>query len=144
MEASLYILDDDLYFGRCMKKQLEQTSAMIKYYKTERNFLKALSVPPDIVVLDYQLIGTNGLRIMDEMQRKGVWPEILLVSSQSNPKIVLKAYQKGALAYFEKSPQVFEQVRKTVTQLLNSSNNFEQTFLKESWRGIWKNIERKR
>ena len=137
MQTSLYILDDDLYFGRCLKKQLETTVDEVKHFKTERNFLKALQNPPNMVILDYHLEHSTGLNMIDKMQEMGLNSEILLVSAQDNVNVVLKAYNKGALGYFEKRAETFEEVRKCIEWILLMSNDFHYPIEKQKFRETW-------
>lgn len=145
MSTSIYILDDDVYFGHCLKKSLESAIDDVKYFKTQRNFFKAMqSASPNVVILDYHLDKTTGLEVMDQIKDSGIRTEVLMVSSQQNEKIVLKAYKKGALAYFEKSTSTFEHVRKSIEWMLLLSYDFQHPLKQESFGKIWMQWEKKR
>ncbi|MDB2656677.1 response regulator [Crocinitomicaceae bacterium] len=137
MHTSLYILDDDLYYGRCLKKQLESTVDEVKHFKTERNFRKALQSPPNIIILDYNLEQSTGLDVIDEIQELGLSSELLLVSSQDNVNVVLNAHKKGVLGYFEKSTATFCDVQKCIEWMLLMSNDFHYPLNRNQFREMW-------
>lgn len=137
MSTSLYILDDDLYFGRCLKKALETTMDHVKHFKTERNFLKALNSPPNIIVLDYHLEHSTGLEVITQMKQEGVESEFILVSDQKDAKVVMKAYKSGALGYFEKRPETFKEVQRCIQWMLLMSNDFNYPLKREEFRRMW-------
>lgn len=137
MRTSLYILDDDLYFGRCLKKELESTMDEVKHFKTERNFIKALTTPPNVIILDYNLEHSTGLEVMNQIQERGVCSEILLVSSQEDVHVMLKAYKRGVLGYFEKRSETFSEVRKCVEWIMLMSNDFHYPIKKDAFREMW-------
>lgn len=145
MKTSIFILDDDVYFGHCLKKALERSIDDVKYFKTQRNFLKAIqNDSPNVVILDYNLEKTTGLEVMDRIKEHGVDTEVLLVSSQQDAQIVTKAYKKGVLAYFEKSANTFEQVQKSIDWMLLLSYDFKHPLKKESFKKMWSQWEEKR
>lgn len=123
-DVSIYILDDDVYYGRCMQKKLQRAFPNVKHFKTERNFVKALEDEPEVVILDHVLEKKYGLNVMDEMSSKGVNTHVLYVSSQDQVHVTLSAYQKGALAYFEKNASTFQDVLVAIRWISVISNNF--------------------
>ncbi|MCR9172848.1 MAG: response regulator [bacterium] len=137
MSTSLFILDDDLYFGRCLKKELEAIVDEVKHFKTERNFLKALETPPNIIILDYHLEQSTGLEMIHQMEKKGVNAEILLVSGQEDVSVKLKAYKKGALGYFEKYSGTCSEVRECIEWILRVSYNFDHPIERKEFREMW-------
>lgn len=120
-----------------MKKQLELVVDDVKHFKTERNFLKALQSPPNIVILDYNLENSTGIEMMKEIQERGIESEILFVSAQENVDVMLKAYKKGALGYFEKQSETFKEVKKCIEWILLMSNEFSYPIHREAFREIW-------
>lgn len=121
---SVFILDDDVYFGRCMEKNLQKTFSKVKHFKTERNFMKAISKKPDVIILDHHLEKQYGLDILDNLRKENPEAHVLYVSSQDKVNVSLKAYQKGALAYFEKGSATFNDVASAISWLGILTKNF--------------------
>lgn len=122
--VSIYILDDDVYYGRCMQKRLQRAFTNVKHFKTERNFVKALDDKPEVVILDHVLEKQYGLNMMDEISSRGLESHVLYVSSQEEVHVTLSAYQKGALAYFEKSASTFQDVLVAIRWISAVTKNF--------------------
>lgn len=131
---SVFILDDDVYFGRCMQKKLQKAFSEVRHFKTERNFYKALDSKPDVVILDHHLGKERGLDVLDNLKKRGIDSNILYVSSQENVHVTLSAYQKGVLAYFEKNRSTFQDVLTAIRWMGVITNDFTRPLNKETFR----------
>ncbi len=132
--VSIHILDDDVYFGRCLQKSLQTTNHVVRHFKTARNFLKALELGPQIIVLDHHLENGVGLEVIDAVQKRGIDAYMLYVSSQDNVHITLSAYQKGVLAYFEKNQYTFENVVSAIRWIRIITQDFKIPLDKNQYR----------
>lgn len=135
-DISVFILDDDLYFGRCMQWNLQNVCREVRYFKTKRNFLKAIDSNPEVIILDHHIDSDIGLHVLDEINRRGLETYVLYVSSQDNVHVTLEAYQKGAVGYFEKNKSTFSQVVKAINWMGTTTHNFNYPLNKEHFKKI--------
>lgn len=58
--------------------------------------------PPDAVLLDVTLPGSNGIEVADRVRRLGVPTRVLILSMQTGPDYVARAFAAGAAGYLIK------------------------------------------
>lgn len=69
---------------------------------------------PDVVVLDYHLPGTDGLRLCRRLQRRPEPPAVLMMSAYAGPPLALAARLAGAQGLIGKSApadEIFDAIR---------------------------------
>jgi DNA-binding NarL/FixJ family response regulator len=54
---------------------------------------------PDVVVLDLEMPLLNGIEVTSELRKLGPNPVVVICSVETNPEIVERALQAGALGY---------------------------------------------
>jgi DNA-binding NarL/FixJ family response regulator len=57
---------------------------------------------PDLVVLDLQMPGLNGIEITRELAKNSSYPPVVICSAESDPDIVEAAREAGAVEYIFK------------------------------------------
>ncbi|MCH8957488.1 response regulator [candidate division KSB1 bacterium] len=97
---------------------------------------------PDVVILDYKLIGGNSLDVLETIKHEGRSLLVIVLTDSSNPKIKEQCLNLGAQYVFhklldiEKIPGVvseFQEDRKTVAKEVDMYRNSE--ILKSNTRG---------
>ena len=58
---------------------------------------------PDLVVLDMQMPGLNGIEIIWELAKNPLCPPVVICSAESDPEIVEAAREAGAVEYLFKA-----------------------------------------
>ncbi|MFT6245657.1 MAG: two-component SAPR family response regulator, partial [Salibacteraceae bacterium] len=53
-EITIYILDDNRYFGTMLKDKLSKSGRLVKYFQSEIEFISRLEEKPDIIILEKQ------------------------------------------------------------------------------------------
>ncbi len=72
---------------------------------------------PDLILLDLNLPGANGLSILRQLQRCGVWAPVLIVSASQSTHDAQMALNQGALGFVPKSAEGGELLRAIDTVL---------------------------
>lgn len=101
--ANVLLFEDDPHFTELVKQVLKSSGHHVidfsEYPKDEKDILSAAeSQPIDLIIIDFNLPGINGLEICQRL-RAGVVDEsipILFLSGEKDDDIILKCYESGA------------------------------------------------
>ena len=82
--------------------------------------------PPDFLLLDINLPGTNGFELIDEFQREGLFPEIIFTSAHTETDILLNALKHSPITYLVK-PIDLDELEEAIRKVCNliTTNNKE-------------------
>ncbi|HCL57048.1 MAG TPA: Fis family transcriptional regulator [Spirochaetia bacterium] len=117
MKSNILIVDDEerirSFFQTFLSKKgyFVYTAAMWK--EAEKLIY---TVPLDLIILDLQLPGKNGLDILDEVKKKFPLLEIIIFSGKPNIMNAVEAIKKGAFDFVEKS----DSIEKIITIIENA------------------------
>jgi DNA-binding NarL/FixJ family response regulator len=106
-QMKVLIIDDHILFAEGMRFLLNSFEQDIDTLYAE-NYDLALDVIsekgiPDLILLDINLVGTNGFTLIKKFQDKNIWSPILIVSATDSPATALVALQKGASGFISKA-----------------------------------------
>lgn len=73
-------------------------------------------VQPDVLILDIQMPGGSGVKLLQQLKEAPACPLILMVSTNAFPQYRKKCLEAGADYFFDKSTE-FEQLRETLSSL---------------------------
>lgn len=113
--AKIFIVEDNLVYQQLIAKELEPISRDIHFFITGEACLKALSLNPAIVVLDYDLAGNlNGLETLKRI--RAVKPDIYTVMFSNQPNLDsdknISTY--GFFDFVEKKPNAFPHLKEKI------------------------------
>jgi len=118
------ILIEDEYSPRQMlRSKLEQNFPDVEIVaeceNAEDALIEVLRLRPDLIFLDIQMSGKNGLWLADELMRmKGetfVPPDIIFTTGYTYPEYLLKAFELAAIDYLVK-PVSLESLQKAIAR----------------------------
>jgi DNA-binding NtrC family response regulator len=93
---------DSLLLERILQKA-EDATFTITHVESARAGLEELSVHPyDLVLLDYYLPDMDGIAFLEEKQRRGLTPPVIMLTAFGQERLPVAALQAGALDYFRK------------------------------------------
>lgn len=116
-EVRLFLIDDDVFFGNIVKNKLEEIENLdVNLFSDPTTFVDSLFLLPDIVIIDYDLPGTNGLVLLQKV--KEILPEALAVflSGQKDLQVVVNAYKQGAESYIMKDENALIEIHQAVVR----------------------------
>ena len=115
--AKIFVVEDDVLLSTLIRNGLEQIPdiEICQFYSAEE-CLQNLYQNPDIVTVDYNLPGMDGVQLMDKIKAYNESILVIAVSGQDEVKVVVNAYKKGAQDYIVKDDN-------TIINLVNSIKN---------------------
>jgi two-component system, NtrC family, response regulator AtoC len=115
--AKIFVVEDDVLLSALIRNGLEQIPDIeISQYYSAEECLQNLYQNPDIVTVDYNLPGMDGVQLMDKIKAYNDSILVIAVSGQDEVKVVVNAYKKGAQDYIVKDDN-------TIINLINSIKN---------------------
>jgi DNA-binding response OmpR family regulator len=100
---TVLVADDDAEWRTLLRYSLEQAGfQVLEASRGDSALTLAERQPPDVVVLDHEMPGLNGLDVITGLRRR--WPTlpIVLTSAFGDPRIVEQAMGRGASRYLDK------------------------------------------
>ncbi len=104
MEKIRVLVVDDSAFMRRIIKEMLNSNPQIEVIDTARNGIegveKAMALLPDVITMDIEMPGMNGLEAIDEIMKKRHIPIIVFSSlSSEGARVTLEALDRGAADY---------------------------------------------
>jgi len=110
MKKILLVEDDEIY-ASFIKKKLEKTDKyVIDVYSNAEHCLQELNhkAKPDIIIIDYFLPGMNGIELYSRIKESFESMKLIMISSNTDPDLVVDMVKKGIRNYVIKDVNVFE------------------------------------
>lgn len=107
MAVKILVVDDSVVYRRVLSEALRSLPD-VEVVGTVGNgslvVAKARELQPDVITLDIEMPGMNGIQVMDALRQAGVDVKVLVISSVtlSGGKLTLQALQNGAFDFITK------------------------------------------
>jgi two-component system, NtrC family, nitrogen regulation response regulator GlnG len=113
MSANIWVIDDDRSIRWVLEKALGQEGFAAHCYEDADEALNQLEdgvTPPDVLISDVRMPGTDGLRMLRILNKK--YPElpVIIMTAHSDLDSAVASYQGGAFEYLPKPFDVDEAV----------------------------------
>ncbi len=98
-----WIIDDDLSFGRSLRRMLSARGFRAEYFGSAQSFLD--SVPPTqsgYAVVDVHMPDCTGFELMKRMHALHYRMPVIIITGQPYPKTRELAIENGAVGYLQK------------------------------------------
>lgn len=129
------IIDDHLLFAGGLAGLLEQTDAgcqttQARSAEEAEQALARMPEQPDLILMDLNLPGVNGLTLIRRLQQASVWSPVMMISASESLADARSALDHGALGYLPKSspPDV---LLYAIRQVLNGD-----IYLPQGWQAL--------
>ena len=111
--AKILLVDDEVVFTNNMSKLLSRRGYQVKAVNSGDEAVRALMDNSfDVMVLDLKMPGLDGIATMREMQKLGLFTEVLILTGHGSIDTALEAIQIGAYDYVTKPCEIAELVSK--------------------------------
>ncbi len=116
--AKIFIVEDDPVVVSLIKQAINKNQEHdIMHFTTAEECLNSLHLQPDIVSIDYNLPGMNGLELMEKIKNIDSGIFCIIVSGQEDLEVVVNAYKKGAQDYIIKNDNLFVNIENSIRNL---------------------------
>jgi two-component system response regulator AtoC len=130
--AKIFIIEDDLMSATLIQQLLTKNDHEVFHFTDAESCLSNLHLNPDIVSIDYNLPGMNGLELMAKVKAYNSSIMVVIVSGQENVQVVVESYKNGASEYIIKNASLFANLENTIRNLaMNVVLKKEVEFLKD-------------
>ena len=101
--SHLAIVDDDMSVLRSLSRMLGACGYAITAFQSAEMFLESLAHgPPDAVLVDLRLPGTDGLALMEHLHKDGHRIPMVFLSGHADIPTSVRAIRSGAVDFLEK------------------------------------------
>jgi|KBSSwiStaDraftv2_1062776.scaffolds.fasta_scaffold457076_2 two-component system chemotaxis response regulator CheB len=137
--AKVLVVDDSAAMRALFCEILEQTEG-VEVIGTAASADQARDmireIRPNVITLDIDMPGTNGLVFLEEMMKRSPMPVVVLSAlSQKGTKMTKQAMELGAVACFGKP------LKANAAQFAKASKALGEAVLEASGLDIWKHVE---
>ena len=111
--ARILLVDDEIVFANNMSKLLNRRGYQVTAANSGDAALQALMNNSfDVMVLDLKMPGMDGVAVLHEMKKLGLFTEVLVLTGHGSIDTALEAIQLGAYDYLTKPCEIAELVAK--------------------------------
>ncbi len=102
-EATVFVVDDDDAARNGLRELVESVSVDVKTFASAQGFLDAYeSETCGCLLLDVRMPGMSGLKLQDEMNRRGITLPIIFITGHGDVSMAVEALKNGAFDFVEK------------------------------------------
>ena len=131
--GKIFIIEDDEMVAAIIRQTLVKFERFETHvFQTAEECIAHLHEQPDIILIDYNLPGMDGLSLLKKV--KSACPSVLVIvcSGQEDVQVVVSCYQQGANDYILKNDQMLAAIENSVRNLsMNVTLRKEVEFLKD-------------
>lgn len=117
--AKVFLIEDDMMVATIISKliQTKQPGFEVRHFGSGEECLRELHTMPDIVIIDYNLPGIDGLTLLKQV--KSVCPQTLIMvcSGQEEVKVAVQCFEAGANQYIMKDDKMMPNIENGMRNL---------------------------
>ncbi len=108
---NIWVADDDRSIRWVLERALQKADIGVRSFETADQVISALRTQqPDALMTDIRMPGTDGLLLLERMQREYPGIPVIIMTAHSDLESAVSAYQGGAFEYLPKPFDVNEAV----------------------------------
>lgn len=124
--ASILVVDDEEGIRKTLKGVLEDEGYKVLLAQDAEEARRHLNEePPDLVLLDIWMPGTDGMAFLEEIRVEWPWVAVIMISGHGSVELAVKATKLGAYDFIEK-PLSLDKVVLTIQNALRLSKLQEE------------------
>ena len=124
-KTKIFLVDDDVVLKSLEIEFRQFEDFHIETFESGELCLKSMSSNPDIIILDYQLDGTdktamNGIKTLDKVREHNPEIPVIMLSSQDKIEVAVDCMHHKAFDYVVKSETAFLRIQKIITAIFHN------------------------
>lgn len=101
--ARIFLVEDDMTVAALLRHSIVAQDHEVMHFTNAEDCIGNMGLRPDIISIDYNLPGMNGIELMQKVREADPMVMVILVSGQESREVIVEAYQKGASDYVIKN-----------------------------------------
>ncbi len=121
--TNLFIVDDNKLLVATLSQYLQNRfgpSMHITTFNSGESCLEKIDEKTDIVILDYQMEGKNGLEVLKSIKAVNSKTEVIMLSSNEDMALSIESFKSGAKDYVIKGTGSWKKVGKLVNHVVTA------------------------
>lgn len=119
MSHAILIIEDEAVLAKNIRIYFERAGYEVRAAHSAEEGLRQLDIfKPDLVLLDYQLPGMNGIEMLTELRRIDPAIQVVMITGQGSVDLAVEAMKLGAADFLTK-PVILEKMRLLVEKLFS-------------------------
>lgn len=121
----IFIVDDDPFINRIVIKKFTNEGYRLEAFESGEDCLKAISLNPDLIILDYFFTNSaekkamNGMEIFDVIKQQKPGIPVIMLSGQDKGEVVLELARKGVDDYIIKDNNLVDNLSTAINDIFN-------------------------
>jgi DNA-binding NtrC family response regulator len=116
--ATLLIIEDELVLAKNMAKFFEKIGYLVEVSHDGLTGVQtALRIQPDVVIVDFQLPGMDGLEVIRALRKQDDPPRIVMVTGHASVTLAVEAMKAGSMDLLTK-PVTLQSLKEVVERAL--------------------------
>jgi len=121
----IYTIEDNVFFAEIVAAGLQQKGYEIKIFSNGESMLEIVDdIIPDIIILDYHIESQdvkyfNGKQILEILLSRHKDIPVIMLTAQNNVKESISLLKRGAVDYIIKDDAFFENLNKSIENIIN-------------------------
>ena len=108
IEPLIFVVEDNNFYLDLIKSNLQEMNhSNIMAFLSGEECLENLHKNPEIVILDFNLTGINGIEVLQKIKRHNTDTEVIFLSTQKDINVAVNSLKYGAYDYIEKNEKTF-------------------------------------
>ena len=131
--VSVMLVDDHPLFRKGLNQLIEledELQVISEHSNGKEAITAALTLDPDLIILDVNMQGMDGLETVKEMRNQGITSRVIMLSVSDNDEDVITAITNGADGYLLKDMEpedIVEQIKQVATGRMAISDRLTHT-----------------
>lgn len=128
---NILLVEDEVLLREGLKSLLLQEPFVktITEAATSSEFLSAIAEPPDLILLDIRLKGTNGLELLEILKKKKLECKVVAVTGLEGVELMINLLKAGVEGIVFKLDG-YQEIVKAITSVLEKENYFPEKIIK--------------
>lgn len=101
--GKILLMDDDALIVTVLSKALGNNGYQVHTVAETKNLLSKMRAwSPDVLLLDINMPGKNGLELLEEIKQENIDTEVVMLTADDTAETAIKAMKSGAVDYLTK------------------------------------------